>query len=49
MKPDERKRMYELCTLIETEQNHERFLRLIVELNELLERKEMRLEEKRSQ
>jgi len=38
--------MYELCALIEKEQDHDKFLRLIIELNELLERKEMRLEKR---
>jgi ribosomal protein S6 len=46
MKPEERARMYELCAMIEREQNHERFLQLIEELNTLLERKERRLEDK---
>lgn len=46
MKPDERERMYQLCALIETEKDHHRFLKLIEELNELLGRKEQRLEEK---
>jgi hypothetical protein len=44
MRPDERERMYQLCAMIEKEQNRERFLELIQELNELLERKEHRLE-----
>lgn len=44
MKPEERERMYKLCAMIENEQNRERFLVLIQELNELLERKEQRLE-----
>jgi hypothetical protein len=47
MKPDERERMYQLCQLIEVEKDHARFLELIRELNELLERKEHRLEDKR--
>ncbi len=38
--------MYELCALIEKEKDHHRFLQLIEELNELLERKEQRLEGK---
>jgi ribosomal protein S6 len=46
MKPEERQRMYELCAMIEKEQDHERFLQLIEELNTLLERKEHRLEGK---
>lgn len=37
--------MYELCAMIEKEKNHEKFLRLIRELNDLLERKEQRLED----
>jgi len=45
MTPDERSRMYELCALIEKEQDRHRFLHLIEELNQLLERKEHRLEE----
>lgn len=35
--------MYQLCAMIEKEQNRNRFLELIQELNELLERKEHRL------
>jgi hypothetical protein len=38
--------MYELCALIEKEKDHHRFLQLIEELNNLLERHEERLEEK---
>ena len=38
--------MYQLCSQIEKEQDHNRFLRLIEELNNLLERQEQRLEEK---
>ena len=38
--------MYQLCAMIEKEQDHERFLQLIQELNALLERKEHRLEDK---
>jgi hypothetical protein len=49
MRPDERERMYQLCSMIEKEQNRERFLELIQQLNELLERKEHRLEPGRSQ
>jgi hypothetical protein len=44
MKPDERERMYQLCAMIEKEQDRARFLELIKELNDLLERKEHRLE-----
>jgi hypothetical protein len=43
MKPEERERMYQLCAMIEKEQNRERFLELIQELNQLLEQKEHRL------
>lgn len=46
MNPEERERMYQLCALIEKERDHNRFLQLIEELNELLERKEQRLEDK---
>ncbi len=38
--------MYELCARIEKEQDHHRFLLLIEELNDLLERQEQRLGEK---
>lgn len=44
MKPDEKERMYQLCAMIEKEQDRDRFLELIKELNDLLERKEHRLE-----
>lgn len=44
MTTEERQRMYQLCAMIETEKDHHRFLQLIEELNELLERKEHRLE-----
>ncbi len=46
MTPDERERMYQLCALIEKEQDHHRFLKLIEELNDLLDRQERRLEDK---
>jgi hypothetical protein len=49
MTPDERERMYELCALIEKEKDRHRFLELIEELNQLLERKEHRLEEGKSE
>ena len=45
MRPEERERMYELCALIEKEVDHHRFTKLIDELNNLLERKERRLED----
>jgi hypothetical protein len=38
--------MHQLCALIEKEKDHHRFLKLIEELNNLLERQEQRLEEK---
>jgi hypothetical protein len=44
MTPEEREDMYRLCKLIEKEQDPERFTALIKELNDLLERKEQRLE-----
>jgi hypothetical protein len=46
MKPDERERMYQLCAMIEKEKDHRRFLLLIQQLNELLERTERKFEEK---
>jgi hypothetical protein len=45
MKPEEHQRIFELCALIEKEKDHNRFLQLINELNELLERKEHRLDD----
>jgi hypothetical protein len=45
MTPDERERMHFLCERIAKEQNHDQFLRLVQELNDLLERKEHRLED----
>jgi len=48
MKPDERERMYQLCTQIEQEKDHHRFLQLIEELNDLLGRQERQLEDKSS-
>ena len=36
MKPEERKRMYELCDLIEKEADHAKAIQLIEELNCLL-------------
>jgi hypothetical protein len=44
MTPDEVERMKVLCQQIETEKNHDRFTQLIAELNELLERKQHRLD-----
>ena len=46
MRPEERERMYELCALIEMEKDHKKFLQLINELNDLLERKEQSLTDK---
>ena len=46
MRPDDRERMYQLCALIEKENDHRRFLRLIEELNELLGAQEQQLETK---
>jgi len=44
MTPDEVERMKALCQQIETEKDHDRFTQLIAELNELLERKQHRLD-----
>ena len=44
MRIDDRERMYQLCAQIEQEKDHHRFLQLIEQLNELLERQEQRLE-----
>ena len=44
MTPEERNRLYQLCAQIETETDHPKFLRLMQELNQLLEGKEGRLE-----
>jgi hypothetical protein len=46
MRPDERERMYQLCGMIEKEKDHGRFLRLMQELNKLLERSERGLQDK---
>jgi hypothetical protein len=45
MTSEERKRMYELCTLIQDERDHDNFLELVRELNGLFDRKEHRLDE----
>jgi hypothetical protein len=37
MTPDERERMAILCERIATEKDHEKFLRLVQELNDLLD------------
>jgi hypothetical protein len=44
MTPDERERMHILCERIAKEQDHERFVKLVQELNDLLEHKEQRME-----
>jgi hypothetical protein len=48
MTPEERQRMYQLCAMIEVEKDRHRFLLLIEELNQLLERKEQRLADDRA-
>jgi hypothetical protein len=45
MTPEERERMHALCERIAKEQNHEKFVKLVQELNDLLEHKEERLED----
>ena len=45
MTPEERERMHKLCERIATEQNHDKFVRLVQELNDLLDHKEQRLED----
>jgi len=44
MTPDEREVMHILCERIATEQKHDKFVKLVQELNELLDRKRRRLE-----
>jgi hypothetical protein len=44
MTPEERQRMELLCAQIAVEKEHDKFLALVKELNDLLERKEHRLE-----
>ena len=44
MTPDESERMKALCQQIEIEQHQNRFSQLIIELDELLERKNERLD-----
>ena len=44
MTPDERERMHILCERIAKEQDHEKFVQLVRELNDLLDHKEQRLE-----
>ncbi len=45
MTPDERERMQMLCERIAKEQNHDKFVKLVQELNDLLEHKERRLDD----
>jgi hypothetical protein len=47
MTPDERERMRVLCEQIAKEQNHDNFTKLVQELNDLLERKDYRLDHRR--
>jgi hypothetical protein len=44
MTPDERERMTALCNRIAVEENHQKFMQLVLELNDLLSRKEHRME-----
>jgi hypothetical protein len=44
MTPAERERLQSLCERIATEQDHEKFVRLVEELNDLLNHKQQRLE-----
>jgi hypothetical protein len=44
MTPDERERMNVLCERIAKEQDHDKFVKLVQELNDLLDHKEQRLE-----
>jgi hypothetical protein len=44
MTPEERERMQVLCEQIAKEKDHAKFASLVQELNNLLERKELRLE-----
>jgi len=43
--PDERDRMNSLCKQIVTEKDRDKFIKLVEELNNLLDRKERRLED----
>jgi hypothetical protein len=45
MTPDERERMNILCERIAKEQDHTKFVKLVQELNDLLDHKEQRLED----
>jgi len=44
MTAEEREQMNRLCERIQVEQDHQQFTRLVTQLNELLSRKEHRLE-----
>lgn len=44
MSPEEREQMHALCKRIAEEKKHDQFLKLVQELNELMSRKENRLE-----
>ena len=46
MSPEERERMNDICTKLQVEQDHNKFTQLMAELNNLLEHKEHRLEER---
>ena len=45
MTPEEREQMDRLCKTIKDEKDRARFIRLVTELNDLLERQENRLEQ----
>jgi len=45
MTPDERERMHILCERIAKEQDSDKFVKLVQELNDLLEHKEQRLKD----
>ncbi len=45
MTPEERERMNVLCERIAKEQDHDKFVKLVQELNDLLEHKGQRLED----
>jgi hypothetical protein len=49
MTPDERERMHILCERIAKEQDHEKFVKLVQELNDLLDHKGERLEDSSKQ
>jgi len=45
MTPEEREQMNRLCEQIAKEKDHQKFVKLVQELNDLLDHKEQRLEE----